>query len=125
MKSVAWPEPWVVGELAAGVEDGLVIGDKDVDAVYVAAAGGDAVGQLGHDAYRVGALEEVDAEEVPGGDGGGERASGEGEHGVGRRGAGSWWWRRGWRQFQPIGADILILVRLLGWWSRVESCVGG
>jgi hypothetical protein len=33
-----------------------------------------------------GALEEVDAEEVPGGDGGGERAAGEGEHGVARRG---------------------------------------
>jgi hypothetical protein len=31
-----------------------------------------------------GALEEVDAEEVSGGDGGGERAAGEGEHGVRR-----------------------------------------
>ena len=40
-------------DLPAGVEDGLVVGDEDVDAVDVAAAGGDALGQLRHDAHRV------------------------------------------------------------------------
>lgn len=59
-KLIARPEPWVVRKLTAGVEDGLVVGDEDVDAVDVAAAGGDALGQLCHDAHRVGALEEVD-----------------------------------------------------------------
>jgi hypothetical protein len=79
-----------------------------------------------------GALEEVDAEEVSGGDGGGERAAGEGEHGVARcaqgwAGAVGGGASGGWRQFQPIGADILILVQLVGWWSRVVCvcvCVG-
>jgi len=70
---MARPEPWVVGELTAGVEDGLVVGDEDVDAVDVAAAGGDAFRELGDDANGVGALEEMDAEEVARGDGGGER----------------------------------------------------
>jgi hypothetical protein len=37
----------------AGVEDGPVVGDEDVDAVDVAAAGGDALGQLGDDADGV------------------------------------------------------------------------
>jgi hypothetical protein len=50
---VAHEWKWREQEGPAGVEDGLVVGDEDVDAVYVAAAGGDAVGQLGHDAYRV------------------------------------------------------------------------
>lgn len=31
----------------------LVVGDEDIDAVYVAAAGGDALGQLGDDAHGV------------------------------------------------------------------------
>jgi hypothetical protein len=57
----------------AGVEDGPVVGDEDVDAVDVAAAGGDALGQLGDDADGVGALEEMNAEEVARGHGGGER----------------------------------------------------
>jgi hypothetical protein len=37
----------------AGVEDALVVGDEDVDAVDVAAVGGDALGQLGDDAHGV------------------------------------------------------------------------
>ena len=37
----------------AGVEDALVVGDEDVDAVDVAAAGRDALGQLGDDAHGV------------------------------------------------------------------------
>jgi hypothetical protein len=67
-------------DLPAGVEDGLVVEHEDVHAVDVAAAGGDAFGELGDDAHRVGALEEVDAQEVAGGDGGGERPPGEGQH---------------------------------------------
>jgi len=79
---VTRPEPWVVGEFTgkathglgnrrrafwhvprnpterrgegpAGVEDALVVGDEDVDAVDVAAAGRDALGQLGDDAHGV------------------------------------------------------------------------
>jgi len=77
---VTRPEPWVVGEFTAGVEDALVVGDEDVDAVDVAAAGRDALGQLGDDAHGVGALEEVDAEEVAGGHGRGERPPHQGQH---------------------------------------------
>jgi hypothetical protein len=54
-------------DLPAGVEDGLVVEHEDVHAVDVAAAGGDAFGELGHDAHRVGALEEVDARRLPAG----------------------------------------------------------
>ena len=39
--------------IPAGVEDGLVVGDEDVDAVDVAAAGGDAFRELGDDANGV------------------------------------------------------------------------
>ena len=83
MQLVTRPEPWVVGEFTgkathglgnrrrafwhvlqnrirlrgvkgpAGVEDALVVGDEDVDAVDVAAAGRDALGQLGDDAHGV------------------------------------------------------------------------
>jgi hypothetical protein len=77
-----------------------------------------------------GALEEVDAEEVSGGDGGGERAAGEGEHGVARvgGGGGGWWWRR-WRmaaipahrrRYSNPGS----VARLVGWWSRVRVVCG-
>lgn len=37
----------------AGVEDGGVVGDEDVDAVDVATAGGDAFRELGDDANGV------------------------------------------------------------------------
>ena len=46
-------------ERPSRVEDALFVGDEDVDAVDVAAVGGDAVGELGHDPHRVRALEHV------------------------------------------------------------------
>lgn len=77
------PEPWIVGKLTAGVEDGFVVGDEDVDAVDVATAGGDAFRELGDDANGVGAPEEMDAEEVARRYGGGERPARQRHHRIG------------------------------------------